>query len=116
MKTVGLLARPDLAEAATVLRELALWLRARGVAVVVEERTAALADGAAPPDVAVAGGEQVAARADALVVLGGDGTLLAAAQLLGQPLGPGGRRELRQPRLPHRDHARRSCIPRSRAS
>ena len=84
MNTVGLLARPDLAGAAPVLRELALWLRSRGVALVLEERTAALAGDATLPDVAVASGEEVAARADALVVLGGDGTLLAAAQLLGR--------------------------------
>lgn len=82
MTTVGLLARPDLAEAAGVLCELAAWLRSRGVAVVLEERTAALA-GAEPPDCVIATGKQVAAQADVLVVLGGDGTLLAAAQLLG---------------------------------
>jgi NAD+ kinase len=83
VNTVGVLARPDLTQAAAVLRELAAWLRARGAAVAVERRTAALADGAGLEGCLVLEGPQVAERADALVVLGGDGTLLAAAQLLG---------------------------------
>jgi len=57
------------------------WLKARGLVPCLEERTAAL-----QPDLAagesVLPGREMAAQADALVVLGGDGTLLAASHLL----------------------------------
>jgi len=88
MKTVGVLARPDLAQAGTVLEELMTWLRERGVEVCLEERTASLAEGPGIRDCTRAPGEQVVQRADALVVLGGDGTLLAASHLLdeGRPV------------------------------
>src|SRR6185436_5386558 len=79
---VGVIARPDLAEAGGAIRDLAGWLRARGVEVGLEARTAALAGAETPPGCVVGSGRDVAARADALVVLGGDGTLLAASQLL----------------------------------
>src|SRR4029079_4969993 len=68
-------------KAAPVLQELVRWLQERGLTPCLEERTAALQSDAA----ARAGarpGREVAARADALVVLGGDGTLLAASHLL----------------------------------
>ena len=86
MSTIGVLARPDLAEAGPALRELVEWLRRRKVDVVVEERTAALLNGTALAGVQVAPGREVAARAGALVVLGGDGTLLSASHLLEKPV------------------------------
>jgi NAD+ kinase len=79
---IGVIARPDLGEAGGAIRDLAGWLRARGVEVCLEARTAALAGAETPPGCVVGSGRDVAARADALVVLGGDGTLLAASQLL----------------------------------
>jgi NAD+ kinase len=84
VSTIGLLARADLAVAGPALRELVQWLLARGVGVLVEERTASLLDGVSGAQVAP--GREVAARADALVVLGGDGTLLAASHLLEKPV------------------------------
>ncbi len=82
MTTIGILARPDLAEARPALAELTLWLRARGVRACLEEKTAALA-GLEPAETClVASGRDMAGLADALVVLGGDGTLLAASRLL----------------------------------
>jgi NAD+ kinase len=86
VSTIGIVARADLAEAAPALRELIAWLRQQKARVVVEERTAALLDGTARTDVDVATGREVAARADALVVLGGDGTLLSASHLLEKPV------------------------------
>jgi NAD+ kinase len=85
VSTIGVIARPDLVEAKAALRQLLEWLQRRAVGAVVEERTAALLDGT---DLAlsVATGREVAARADALVVLGGDGTLLASSHLLDQPV------------------------------
>lgn len=88
MTTVAVVARPGLREAAQALQDLVAWLRTRDVRVVVEERTAALMDGAGREGVTVAAGREAAAEADAVVVLGGDGTLLAASQLLGRPSVP----------------------------
>ena len=85
MKAIGIVARPDLADAAALLRELAQWLRARDIEVWLEEKTAALADGALPAGCHRAPGPEVGAVSDALVVLGGDGTLLRASRLLKKP-------------------------------
>lgn len=85
MKAIGIVARPDLADASGLLRELAQWLSARGIEVWLEEKTAALADGALPAGCRRAPGPEVGAAAEALVVLGGDGTLLRASRLLKSP-------------------------------
>jgi NAD+ kinase len=86
MKTIGILARPDLERAAPTLRELVAWLTARGLEPCLEERTALLADGAS--GFSRAPGPEMAARADLVVVLGGDGTLLAASHLIGDRPAP----------------------------
>jgi NAD+ kinase len=84
--TIGILARPDLKEAGAAIADLVSWLRARGVRSCLEEKTAALA-GAPPAEAClVASGKDAAGLADALVVLGGDGTLLAASRLLERPI------------------------------
>ena len=88
MTTVGLLARPNLAEARPVLRQLVDWLRARDVATCVEERTAALLEAPSAAGLAVATGREVAARSDVMVVLGGDGTILRASHLIEKPALP----------------------------
>jgi NAD+ kinase len=82
MKTIGVLARAGLQQAAPAVRDLVTWLSARGMRVCLEANTAVLlgADGLDGCD--VASGRETADRADALVVLGGDGTLLAASRLL----------------------------------
>jgi NAD+ kinase len=80
MKTIGILARPDLQRAGGLLEELTAWLKARRLVPCFEERTAALNPGVAGE--CVLPGAEVARRADALIVLGGDGTLLAASHLL----------------------------------
>jgi len=80
MTMIGVFARPDLQQAGPALRKLVAWLRKRRVKVLLEARTAALASN--PAHVATAEAREVAARADALVVLGGDGTLLRVSHLL----------------------------------
>jgi NAD+ kinase len=77
--TVGVLARPDLSEAGPALRELLAWLSERAACPLLESRTAALIPGVRAP---VAEAQDVASRADALVVLGGDGTLLGVSHLV----------------------------------
>ncbi|MGH7207213.1 MAG: NAD(+)/NADH kinase [Nitrospiraceae bacterium] len=78
MKRVGIIAKPHKAEARTVLRDLLPWLEGRGVQPLLDEETAALAG--------TAGGHlkaQLPDLVDLLVVLGGDGTLLSVARLVG---------------------------------
>ena len=76
MTTVGLVPRIGREEAAELAREMVRWLQARGAEAVVEEE-------AGVTGVPVAPGCDIAARADLLVVLGGDGTLIHAAGLCG---------------------------------
>lgn len=86
MSTVGVLVRPDLGQARPALQELVAWLGQRGIEPCLEERTALLAGLKPGSACAVASGREVAARSDALVVLGGDGTLLAASHLIETPV------------------------------
>jgi NAD+ kinase len=83
MKAVGILARPGLLEAGPALRDLVAWLEARGIRPLLEKRTALLLDGKTRGR-DVMSGDALARKAEALIVLGGDGTLLRAAQLLGE--------------------------------
>ena len=82
MTTVGVFARPGLKEAGPVVAELAAWLSARGARVCLEQGTAALSGTGLAEGCLVASGRDMADVSDALVVLGGDGTLLAASRLL----------------------------------
>lgn len=81
MKTVGVVARPDLEGAGALLEGLVSWLTQRGLVACIEERTAELLPDAAHRE-CVLPGREMARRADVLLVLGGDGTLLAASHLL----------------------------------
>jgi NAD+ kinase len=75
VRTVGLVARSDLQAAAGLLGDAVAWLERRGVAVVCDEVTSALARRTQP---AVAK-EALPLQVDLVIVLGGDGTLLAMA-------------------------------------
>lgn len=80
MKRVGLVAKPDAAEAQRVVLTLLEWLGARGLAVVLEKETAGLAPAASVASVSKA---DLPAQVDAVIVLGGDGTLLSMARAVG---------------------------------
>ena len=80
MKRVGLVAKPDAAEAQRVVRQLVEWLTARGLTVVLEKETAALAPSA---PVTSASKSDLPGQVEALIVLGGDGTLLSMARAVG---------------------------------
>ncbi len=79
MKRIGLITREDRLNAPDVVRELARWLARRGCKVLVDPETAAwLSDGVEAVDRRALPG-----RVDLIVVLGGDGTLLSVARLVG---------------------------------
>jgi len=80
VKRVGLVAKPDAAEAQRVVRQLVEWLTARGLTVVLEKETAALAPSAS---VTSASKSDLPGQVEALIVLGGDGTLLSMARAVG---------------------------------
>jgi len=86
MNTIGILARPDLKEAGAAIDDLVAWLRARGLRACLEQATSGLAGPGTREGCLVAAGRDAAGLADALVVLGGDGTLLAASRLLEKPI------------------------------
>lgn len=75
VNTVGLIAKPRSDRAAKLVPELIAWLEAHQVAVSLDEECA----GYASRSPALTR-DEVAARSQLLVVLGGDGTLLSAAR------------------------------------
>lgn len=79
MQRIGVVTKPSKPEAEPVLRNLIAWLRERGREVVLDREAAAIVPGAGPglPR------DEVVAWADLVVVLGGDGTILSVARLIG---------------------------------
>jgi NAD+ kinase len=77
VKAVGIISKPKVPRAAAIVPGLVEWLRGRGIEVRCDEVTAAYAGTCRglPRD-------EVADGIDLMVVLGGDGTLLAAARAL----------------------------------
>ncbi len=78
LKTVGMVVRRERPRAIAIAHELAGWLRARHLTTLAEPEVADQL-GAEPSE-----REQLAHRADLIVVLGGDGTLLSIARLVGE--------------------------------
>ena len=86
MRRIGIVARPDRAEAREVTRGLVQWLTAHGREVVLDTETAGALG---LPGVTVAERQALPGKVDLIVVLGGDGTLLSVARLvdgLGVPI------------------------------
>jgi NAD+ kinase len=81
MKHIGILIKPGFTGAKALLQELVPWLKSRGQTPLLDPVAAELVgEGTSHPK------REMAALADLLVVLGGDGTMLAAARLLeGRP-------------------------------
>jgi NAD+ kinase len=78
-KSIGILTKPKFPEVKATLQAVVTWLRARSIDVVLDATSAAL--------LGEKGGiqkTQLAGKADVLLVLGGDGTMLNAARLAGE--------------------------------
>ena len=80
IRTVGIISRPRRADIAGVVPGLLHWLSERGVQTLCDQETAKCL----PPSTSGHPREELASAADLLIVLGGDGTLLAAARLMGK--------------------------------
>jgi NAD+ kinase len=78
---IGIVTKHQLTAASATLSELELWLRERDVAAVWSADAAALTPAA---DRHVVERERIADDVDLVLVLGGDGTLLAVADIIGQ--------------------------------
>jgi NAD+ kinase len=75
---IGIIARPRKSNLAAMVPPLLDWLAKRGIAALYDEETAASLPAGSPPG---STREHVAANSQLLLVLGGDGTLLAAARV-----------------------------------
>lgn len=78
MKRIGIIAKTDKPQAVEVSGKLINWLKGKGVEPVIDEGLGTILglEGSCPRS-------EVASRSDMLLVLGGDGTLLAAARMAG---------------------------------
>jgi NAD+ kinase len=80
MRTVGIISKPRKEELCAIVPGLTEWLQKRGLEVLYDEETA---ECVGEPARALSR-DALGRRADLAVVLGGDGTLLAAARALGE--------------------------------
>ncbi len=80
MHTVGIISKPKKTELREIIPALTHWLTERQVAALLDRETALSLDGPGLGAPAAVPRAELAARVDLLVVLGGDGTLLAAAR------------------------------------
>jgi len=78
IKTVGLVSKPNVPAAVTLVPKLLEWLHERGIAARMDEATAYYGGGSGIPRADVPEG------CDLMIVLGGDGTLLSAVRAIGR--------------------------------
>jgi NAD+ kinase len=77
LKTVGIISRPRREQLSAVIPPLLQWLEARGIRALLDKETGSSVDQPATPRTRL----ELANESDLLLVLGGDGTLLAAARV-----------------------------------
>lgn len=83
IKTVGIVVKPNHAEAWQTACELSEWLETRNVSLIGKPYSEGARSGAAQCDVDTPSNEKFNAEADLIVVLGGDGTMISTARLIG---------------------------------
>ncbi len=83
IKKVGVVVKPDHAEALETACELSGWLESRGIELVGRPITGSDAVRQPGCDIEQIDAEQFSTDVDLVVVLGGDGTMIAAARLIG---------------------------------
>lgn len=79
IRTVGIISKPRKEDVAGVVPRLLRWLREHGLEYFYDKETGFCIQ----PDERCLPREELPARADIIIVLGGDGTLLATARVLG---------------------------------
>jgi NAD+ kinase len=79
IRKVGIILKKQDARVRNVVSEVIPWLRSRGIEVLLDPATA----DQCPADTDFAPPEELVRRVEAVIVLGGDGTLLHAARLIG---------------------------------
>lgn len=86
IQTVGIISKPRKQNLAEIIPPLIAWLRERSIAVVLDRETAASLDAPLRSQLncPVIARSDLGARCDLVLVLGGDGTLLAAARAVRQ--------------------------------
>jgi NAD+ kinase len=80
VKRLGIVAKTDRDEARTVIPQLLDWCAARGIQPILEKETAGVCPQAT---CGVVGRSELPSHSDLLLVLGGDGTLLSMARMVG---------------------------------
>jgi NAD+ kinase len=83
IKTVGVVVKPNHDEAWKTACELSDWLEKRGIALVGQPRVQSEGTQAADCHIGEVDDERFADESDLIVVLGGDGTMIATARLVG---------------------------------
>lgn len=79
IRKIGVVAKRNKPEAIDTIKELIPFLSERGIETILDEETAELAG-----EVSALKGEEIPKSSDMVIVLGGDGTLLYAARLVGK--------------------------------
>ena len=83
IKTVGVIVKPNHAEAWKTACELSDWLKQRGIALVGEPRIQQESVETDKCDIVEVDDARFAEESDLIVVLGGDGTMISTARLVG---------------------------------
>jgi NAD+ kinase len=84
IRKVGIISKPQKENIAAVVPRLLEWLRAHNLEVFYDQETAACIAPGGPE----APREELPAKTDMIILLGGDGTLLAAARMMGDSTVP----------------------------
>jgi len=84
MKRIGIIAKQNKPEAVTITGQLVEWLQPKGVEVYIEEEIGkSLRPNLTAPFLNPVKREEIPSHAEMIIVLGGDGTLLSVARLVG---------------------------------